>query len=91
MLFSIFKQSLINELNLFSSSTHSLSIIFPFSNEIFILLGNFSYSFIISSLTNKSLNSLSICNKRLSSFSLIAFLILVNTFCIFFLIVLYFQ
>jgi len=82
ILFSILIQSLINEFNLLLSSFHSLSIIFPFSNDIFILFGNFSLFFIISSL-QILLNYLSIFNKSSSSLSFKAFLILVKIFWIF--------
>ena len=53
ILFSISIQSLISEFKLLSF--HSLSINFPFSNDILILLGNFSLSLIISSFINISL------------------------------------
>ena len=66
MLFSTLIQSLINELNLLSSF-HSLSFIFPFSKDIFILLGSFSLSFIISSLKYNDSNCLSTSNKSSSS------------------------
>ena len=55
-------QSFIIEVNLLLLF-HSLFINFPFSNDIFILFGNFSLSLIISSLKNISLYSLSTSNK----------------------------
>ena len=64
--FSIFIQSLIIIFNLLSSF-HSLFISFPFSNDIFILLGNCSAFLIISSLNNLLSNSLSISFKISSS------------------------
>jgi len=79
MLFSIFIQSLINELNLlllFQSS----SVNFPFYKNFFILFGNLILSSIISSLQKLSLYLLSISNNNASSLSFIAVLILVNTF-----------
>ena len=76
MSFSILIQSLINELS------HSLSINFPLSNDIFILFGNFSLSFNISSFKYIFSNSLSTSNNNSSSLLLIPFLIFVNTFCI---------
>jgi len=82
ILFSILIQSLINEFNLLLSSFHSLSIIFPFSNDIFILFGKFSLFFFISSL-QILLNYLLIFNKSSSSLSFKAFLILVKIFWIF--------
>ena len=71
-------QSLIKEFNLLLF--HSLSIVFPFSNNIFVLLGNFSLSFIISSLQYILSNLLSISNNISSSLSFKQFLILVNIF-----------
>ena len=76
ILFSIIIQSLINELKLFSF--HSLFIIFPFSIDFFILFGNFSLSFIISSLKYILSYLLSLSDNNLSSFSFNTFLILVN-------------
>ena len=72
-------QLFIIELNLLLSF-HSLSKDFPFSIDNFILLGNFSLSFIIFSLPNKSLNLLSISNNNSSSLSLRIVLIFVNIF-----------
>ena len=77
--FSILIQSLIKDFNslLFS---HSLSINFPFSKDIFILFGNFSVSVNISSLKYNFSNSLSTSNKSSSSLLFKAFLIFVNIF-----------
>ena len=76
-------QSLISEFNaLFSSQ--SFSIIFPFSNTVFILFGNFSLSFMISisSLKYALLYILSTSNSNSSSLSFKVVLIFVNIFCI---------
>ena len=56
------------------------SISFPFSNDIFILFGNLSYSFIISSFKYNSLYLLSTSNNNSSSLLFNAFLNLVNIF-----------
>ena len=81
ILFSILMQSLIIVFNLLLS--HSFSIILPFSNNIFILLGNLSHSFNISSLKYLFSNCLSTSINNSSSLSLSAVLNLVNNFCIF--------
>ena len=81
ILFSIFMHELINEFNLRFLSSHLFWINFPFSNEIFILFGNFSLFWIKSSLKYILSYSLSIVNKIWSSFSFNALLILVNIFC----------
>ena len=70
-------QLFIIELNLLLSF-HSLSDIFPFSNDNFILFGNFSLSFIIFSLQYKSLYFLSTSNNNSSSLSFKAVRILVK-------------
>ena len=75
-------QLFIIELNLLWSF-HSLSISFPFFNDIFILFGNFSPSFIIYSLPNFSSNFLSTSNNSSSSLSFNAVLIFVKIFWIF--------
>ena len=82
ILFSIFIQSLINELILFWSFQLSL-IILPFCNDISILLGNLSHSLTISSLKNKVSNFSSTFNKISSSLLFISFLILEKICCIF--------
>ena len=70
--FSILIQSLIKDfISLLLS--HSLSINFPFSKDILILFGNFSVSFIISSLKYNFSNLLSTSNNNSSSLLLIAF------------------
>ena len=74
-------QSVISEINLLLSS-HALLIIFPFSNDFFILFGNFSVSLIISSLQYILLYWLSISNKSWSSLSFKIFLAFVNIFWI---------
>ena len=72
-------QSFINEHNLLLSF-QSLSINFPFSNDNFILFGNFSPSFIILSFPYISLYLLSISNNNTSSLSFNAVLIFVKIF-----------
>jgi len=72
-------QSLTKEFNLF----FSLSIILILSKATFTFLGNFSLSFKISSLKNKSSNFWSTVDKSLSSCSFIVFLSLVKIFWIF--------
>ena len=89
ILFSIFIQSLIIQFNSFSFQF--LSRVFPFSNDFFILFGNFSLSLIKSSLKYKLLNLLSTSNKISSSLSFKIFLIFVNIFCILILNFLYFH
>ena len=64
-------------------SFHSLSINFPFSNDNFILFGNFSLSFIIFLFPNKLLNLLSTSNNNSSSLSFKTVLIFVKIFWIF--------
>ena len=77
-------QSLILEYKLLLS--HSLSINFPLSNDIFICLGNFSPFLIISSLKYLVLYKLSTSNNNCSSLSLMLFLEYYYFLLLFFLI-----
>ena len=79
ILFSILIHSLILKANLSSLN----SIFFPFPEDNFILLGNFSHCLNIFSSKYISLYFLSTSNKSSSSLLFISFLILVNVFCIF--------
>ena len=79
ILSSILIQLFIIELKLLFSF-QSLSINFPFSNDNFILFGNFSLSFIMLSLPYKSLNLFSTSNNNSSSLSFKAVLIFVKIF-----------
>ena len=74
-------QSFNIEPNLLSSSQSFIN--FPFFNDILILFGNFSLSFIISSFPKFSLNLLSTSDNNSSSLSFKAVLIFVKIFCIF--------
>ena len=81
LLFSILIQLLINKGNVLLFQLFSIS--FPFSNDIFILFGNLSQYFIISSLKYNPLNLLSTSFNNSSSLSFNAFLNLVNIFWIY--------
>ena len=78
ILFSILIQLFINSGILLLFQLFSIS--FPFSNDIFILFGNLSHSFIIFSSKYNSLYLLSTSNNNSSSLLFKAFL---NIFCIF--------
>ena len=85
----MFIQLLINNINLLLFQLFCIS--FPFSNDIFILLGNFSFCFIMSSLKNILLYLLFTSFNNSSSLSFKTFLIFVNIFEYLFLILLYFY
>ena len=78
MFFSIFMHSLIKNANLSSLK----SIFFPFSNDNFTLLGNFSHCLNIFSSKYILLNFLSTSDNNSSSLLFNSFLIFVNVFCI---------